>query len=106
MAGSGRIVSGRCSYEIQHNYLATLHYASTLLVLAMALEDATLQFVVLLTGYSGQFVKQCAVAVQVKLVELKVGRNNAKEKGIIEETKKLKATTLVIGSSSRTIFGM
>eukprot|EP00271_Cylindrocystis_brebissonii_P003739 TRINITY_DN14_c0_g1_i1.p1 TRINITY_DN14_c0_g1~~TRINITY_DN14_c0_g1_i1.p1 ORF type:complete len:972 (-),score=181.63 TRINITY_DN14_c0_g1_i1:2662-5499(-) len=42
---------------------------------------------------------------RVKL-ELKVGRNNSKEKGIVEEAKKLKATTLVIGSSSRTMFGM
>ena len=71
----------------------------------MALEDATLQFAVLLIGCGGQFVKKSVVSVQIKL-ELKVGRNNAKEKGIIEETRKMQATALVIGSSYRTMFGM
>eukprot|EP00271_Cylindrocystis_brebissonii_P011292 TRINITY_DN2843_c0_g1_i1.p1 TRINITY_DN2843_c0_g1~~TRINITY_DN2843_c0_g1_i1.p1 ORF type:complete len:971 (-),score=188.09 TRINITY_DN2843_c0_g1_i1:936-3848(-) len=41
---------------------------------------------------------------RVKL-ELKVGRNNSKEKGVVEEAKKLRASCLVIGSSSRTMFG-
>ncbi|CAI5488751.1 unnamed protein product [Closterium sp. Naga37s-1] len=39
-------------------------------------------------------------------MELKVGRNNSKEKGIVDESRKLKATTLVVGTSSRGIFGI
>ncbi|CAI5496288.1 unnamed protein product [Closterium sp. Naga37s-1] len=42
---------------------------------------------------------------KIKL-ELKVGRNNSKEKGIVDESRKLKATTLVVGTSSRGIFGI
>ncbi|CAI7837736.1 unnamed protein product, partial [Closterium sp. NIES-53] len=39
-------------------------------------------------------------------LELKVGRNNSKERGIVDESRKLKATTLVVGTSSRGIFGI
>ncbi|GJP46420.1 hypothetical protein CLOM_g5711 [Closterium sp. NIES-68] len=42
---------------------------------------------------------------KIKL-ELKVGRNNSKERGIVDESRKLKATTLVVGTSSRGIFGI
>lgn len=43
--------------------------------------------------------------MQIKL-ELKVGRNNSREKGIVEESKKLKATSLVLATNTRTMFGM
>ena len=43
--------------------------------------------------------------LQVKL-ELKVGRNNSREKGIVEESKKLKASTLVLGTNARGMFSM
>ena len=69
------------------------------------MDYATLRFSVFFIGCSVRFLIEYVIAVQVKL-ELKVGRNNSKEKGIIEETKKLKATALVIGSNSRTMFGM
>ncbi|CAI5500488.1 unnamed protein product [Closterium sp. Naga37s-1] len=39
-------------------------------------------------------------------LELKVGRNNSKERGIVDESRKLKATTLVVGTNSRGIFGI
>ncbi|GJP81235.1 hypothetical protein CLOP_g11399 [Closterium sp. NIES-67] len=42
---------------------------------------------------------------KIKL-ELKVGRNNSREKGIVEESKKLKATSLVIGTNARGMFSM
>eukprot|EP00897_Mesotaenium_endlicherianum_P010170 jgi/Mesen1/9181/ME000591S08502 len=45
------------------------------------------------------------VDFRVKL-ELRVGRSNFKEKGILEELKKLKAACLVLGTSSRSIFSM
>ncbi|GJP41441.1 hypothetical protein CLOM_g1119 [Closterium sp. NIES-68] len=42
---------------------------------------------------------------KIKL-ELKVGRNNSREKGIVEESSKLKATTLVLGTNARGMFSM
>lgn len=42
---------------------------------------------------------------QIKL-ELKVGRNNSREKGVVEESKKLRATTLVLGTNTRGMFTM
>ncbi|CAI5535444.1 unnamed protein product [Closterium sp. Naga37s-1] len=44
--------------------------------------------------------------VMIPRLELKVGRNNSKERGIVDESRKLKATTLVVGTNSRGIFGI
>lgn len=42
---------------------------------------------------------------QVRM-ELKVGRNNSREKGIVEESKKLRATALVLGTNARGMFSL
>ena len=42
---------------------------------------------------------------QIRL-ELKVGRNNSKSKGILDEVRKLRATVLVLGSSARGMFSV
>ncbi|CAI5466866.1 unnamed protein product [Closterium sp. Yama58-4] len=85
--GAGRQVAGAVEmYQSEVNNTMFVHYVRTI-VQPMMLSLKKL------------------VDPKIKL-ELKVGRNNSREKGIVEESSKLKATTLVLGTNARGMFSM